>query len=51
MCIKILSAQGKVSPAEYNFLLKGGVVLDRETQIENPCSGNITTNKKIAYVI
>ncbi|XP_023311334.1 dynein heavy chain 2, axonemal [Anoplophora glabripennis] len=39
MCIKILTAQGKIVPAEYNFLLKGGVVLDRETQRENPCIG------------
>ncbi|KAJ8920059.1 hypothetical protein NQ315_011713 [Exocentrus adspersus] len=39
MCMKILMAQGKVVLPEYNFLLKGGVVLDRETQLENPCSG------------
>ncbi|XP_050296141.1 dynein axonemal heavy chain 2 isoform X2 [Anthonomus grandis grandis] len=38
MCIKILTAQGKIVPAEYNFLLKGGVVLDRENQMENPCA-------------
>ncbi|CAH0554837.1 unnamed protein product [Brassicogethes aeneus] len=37
MCIKILSAQGKVVPHEYNFLLKGGVVLDRENQLDKPC--------------
>ncbi|KAF5292010.1 hypothetical protein FQA39_LY14127 [Lamprigera yunnana] len=37
MCIKILEAQGKIIPHEYNFLLKGGVVLNRENQVENPC--------------
>lgn len=37
MCIKILEAQGKIVSAEYNFLLKGGVVLDRENQMDNPC--------------
>ena len=39
MCIKILNAQGKIVAGEYAFLLKGGVVLDRENQMENPCSG------------
>ncbi|XP_030749874.1 dynein heavy chain 2, axonemal [Sitophilus oryzae] len=38
MCIKILSAQGKIVTTEYGFLLSGGVVLDRENQRENPCS-------------
>nr|CAD7568025.1 unnamed protein product [Timema californicum] len=38
MCIKILEAQGKVNLVEYNFLLKGGVVLDREEQMDNPCA-------------
>lgn len=37
MCIKILENLGKIVPAEYNFFLKGGVVLDRENQIDNPC--------------
>lgn len=37
MTVKILEAQGKIVPAEYNFLLKGGVVLDRENQLDNPC--------------
>ena len=40
MCMKILEAQGRVSPAEYNFFLRGGVVLDRENQVDNPCAGN-----------
>lgn len=38
MCVKILEAQGKIAPAEYNFLLKGGVVLDRGNQVDNPCA-------------
>lgn len=37
MCVKILENQGKINAAEYNFFLKGGVVLDRENQIDNPC--------------
>ncbi|XP_025836128.1 dynein heavy chain 2, axonemal-like [Agrilus planipennis] len=56
MCVKILEALKKIVPAEYNFLLKGGVVLDRENQIDNPCSvwlsetawDNITELDKIA---
>ncbi|XP_071050357.1 dynein axonemal heavy chain 2 isoform X2 [Onthophagus taurus] len=38
MCIKILEAQGKIVVGEYNFLLKGGVVLDRSNQMDNPCA-------------
>lgn len=38
MCIKILAALGKILTHEYIFLLKGGVVLDKENQIDNPCS-------------
>ncbi|XP_050498494.1 dynein axonemal heavy chain 2 [Diabrotica virgifera virgifera] len=38
MCMKILKAQGKIVKAEYDFLLKGGVVLDRTKQVDNPCS-------------
>ncbi|KAJ1520022.1 hypothetical protein ONE63_004252 [Megalurothrips usitatus] len=37
MCVKILEAQMKMSYAEYNFFLKGGVVLDRATQPDIPC--------------
>lgn len=37
MCVKILENQSKIIAAEYNFFLKGGVVLDRENQIDNPC--------------
>ncbi|XP_076651590.1 dynein heavy chain 2, axonemal kl-2 [Halictus rubicundus] len=36
MCIKILDAQGKVSHVEYSFLLRGGIVLDRESQPDKP---------------
>jgi dynein heavy chain, axonemal len=36
MCVKILMAEGKLKMGEYNFLLKGGVVLDRDEQAENP---------------
>ncbi|XP_044753245.1 dynein axonemal heavy chain 2 [Coccinella septempunctata] len=38
MCVKILTAEGKIVEAEYNFLLKGGVVLDRENQIDKPAA-------------
>lgn len=44
MCIKILNAQGKIVHPEYVFLLKGGVILDRENQIDNPCSGILDTD-------
>lgn len=40
MCVKILEAQGKILSHEYQFLLKGGIVLDRANQIDKP-SGNI----------
>lgn len=40
MVMKILDAVGKVVRADYQFLLKGGVVLNRETQPENPCTSN-----------
>lgn len=42
MCIKILDAIGKVLSHEYNFLLRGGIVLDRDKQMVNPC-----TSKKV----
>ncbi|CAB4033595.1 dynein heavy chain 2, axonemal-like [Paramuricea clavata] len=42
MCAKILEAAGKVNMDEYNFFLRGGVVLDREEQIDNPCPGWLT---------
>ncbi|KAK2576900.1 hypothetical protein KPH14_005525 [Odynerus spinipes] len=36
MCIKILDAEGKIIPGEYAFLLRGGIVLDRENQPDKP---------------
>ncbi|XP_065644391.1 dynein axonemal heavy chain 2 isoform X2 [Hydra vulgaris] len=38
MCAKILEASGKINIDEYNFFLRGGVVLDKEEQMDNPCS-------------
>ncbi|XP_043933259.1 dynein axonemal heavy chain 2 [Protopterus annectens] len=38
MCAKILEVAGKLNMDEYNFFLRGGVVLDREGQMDNPCS-------------
>lgn len=38
MCAKIMEAAGKLNMDEYNFFLRGGVVLDREGQMDNPCS-------------
>ncbi|XP_075914114.1 dynein axonemal heavy chain 2-like [Petromyzon marinus] len=37
MCAKILQAAGKLHHEEYAFFLRGGVVLDREGQMDNPC--------------
>lgn len=42
MTICILQANHQVNMNEYEFLLKGGVVLDRKEQMENPCSSWIT---------
>nr|XP_022345562.1 dynein heavy chain 2, axonemal-like isoform X2 [Crassostrea virginica] len=39
MCAKILEAASKINMDEYSFFLRGGVVLDRENQMDNPCSG------------
>ncbi|XP_021360073.1 dynein heavy chain 2, axonemal-like isoform X4 [Mizuhopecten yessoensis] len=39
MCAKILESANKINMDEYNFFLRGGVVLDRENQMDNPCSG------------
>lgn len=36
MCVKILEAEGKIDPDEYGFLLKGGIILDKENQPEKP---------------
>ncbi|PVD19154.1 hypothetical protein C0Q70_21718 [Pomacea canaliculata] len=39
MCVKILEHAGKLNMEEYNFFLRGGVVMDRENQMDNPCTG------------
>ena len=33
-----MEAAGKLNMDEYGFFLRGGVVLDREGQMDNPCS-------------
>ncbi|ESN99364.1 hypothetical protein HELRODRAFT_67097 [Helobdella robusta] len=38
MCIKILKSAGKINTEEYNFFLYGGIVLDRDNQMDNPCN-------------
>uniref|UniRef100_A0A8I3PUB4 Dynein axonemal heavy chain 2 n=1 Tax=Canis lupus familiaris TaxID=9615 RepID=A0A8I3PUB4_CANLF len=38
ICAKILETSGKLNMDEYNFFLRGGVVLDREGQMDNPCT-------------
>ncbi|XP_012280984.2 dynein heavy chain 2, axonemal [Orussus abietinus] len=55
MCIKIMEAQGKIVHTEYDFLLKGGIVLNRENQPDKPVSwlpdeiwDNITELDKLA---
>ncbi|XP_077988088.1 dynein axonemal heavy chain 2-like [Glandiceps talaboti] len=56
MCAKILEAAGKLNMDEYNFFLRGGIVLDKEEQMDNPCPGwlvdsawdNITELDKLA---
>uniref|UniRef100_A0A3Q0KTZ4 Dynein axonemal heavy chain 2 n=1 Tax=Schistosoma mansoni TaxID=6183 RepID=A0A3Q0KTZ4_SCHMA len=56
ICLKILESAGKVNEDEYNFFLRGGVVLDRENQFDNPCTAwcteqcwdNITELDKLA---
>eukprot|EP00033_Pygsuia_biforma_P005625 GCRY01006214.1.p1 GENE.GCRY01006214.1~~GCRY01006214.1.p1 ORF type:complete len:1920 (-),score=585.98 GCRY01006214.1:315-5459(-) len=44
MCIKILIASKKISLEEYNFFLRGGIVLDKDAQMTNPCSGWLPEN-------
>ncbi|XP_025080372.1 dynein heavy chain 2, axonemal-like isoform X3 [Pomacea canaliculata] len=38
MCAKVLESGGKLCMDEYTFFLRGGVVLDRDNQMDNPCS-------------
>ncbi|XP_013412698.1 dynein heavy chain 2, axonemal [Lingula anatina] len=44
MCAKILEASGKLNMDEYAFFLRGGVVMDRENQMDNPCSQWLNDN-------
>ncbi|KAM9335593.1 LOW QUALITY PROTEIN: dynein axonemal heavy chain 2 [Symphorus nematophorus] len=37
MCAKILEVAGKLNMDEYSFFLRGGLVLDKEDQMDNPC--------------
>ncbi|XP_072544049.1 dynein axonemal heavy chain 2 [Salminus brasiliensis] len=56
MCAKILEAAGKLNMDEYSFFLRGGLVLDKEGQMDNPCTSwladsnwdNITELDKLA---
>ncbi|XP_052104325.1 dynein axonemal heavy chain 2-like isoform X7 [Mytilus californianus] len=38
MCVKILENANKINTDEYSFFLRGGVVMDRENQMDNPCA-------------
>uniref|UniRef100_A0A8C4Z8H0 Dynein, axonemal, heavy chain 2 n=1 Tax=Gadus morhua TaxID=8049 RepID=A0A8C4Z8H0_GADMO len=38
MCTKILEVTGALNMDEYSFFLRGGLVLDKEGQMDNPCS-------------
>ncbi|XP_062849650.1 dynein axonemal heavy chain 2 [Trichomycterus rosablanca] len=57
MCAKILEVAGKLNMDEYKFFLRGGLVLDKEGQMDNPCSSwlsdsnwdNITELDKLAH--
>ncbi|CAB1351553.1 unnamed protein product [Coregonus sp. 'balchen'] len=56
ICAKILEVAGKLNMDEYSFFLRGGLVLDKESQMENPCSSwlaesnwdNVTELDKLA---
>ncbi|XP_061921125.1 dynein axonemal heavy chain 2 [Entelurus aequoreus] len=38
MCAKILEVAGTLNMDEYSFFLRGGIVLDKRDQMENPCT-------------
>ncbi|XP_041842513.1 dynein heavy chain 2, axonemal [Melanotaenia boesemani] len=38
MCAKILEVTGQINMEEYNFFLRGGLVLDKVNQLNNPCA-------------
>ncbi|XP_061138372.1 dynein axonemal heavy chain 2 [Syngnathus typhle] len=56
MCAKILEVAGTLNMDEYSFFLRGGIVLDKRAQLENPCSSwlvdsswdNVTELDKLA---
>lgn len=41
MAVKIMERNGDVNQEQYDFLLKGGIVLDREKQPNNPDKSNL----------
>eukprot|EP00750_Incisomonas_marina_P005719 INCI14099.2.p1 GENE.INCI14099.2~~INCI14099.2.p1 ORF type:complete len:3630 (-),score=727.81 INCI14099.2:1911-12800(-) len=44
ICTKILQANGKLPPAEFDFFLKGALNVDRDEQKENPCEDWLLPN-------
>ncbi|XP_056156824.1 dynein axonemal heavy chain 2 [Lampris incognitus] len=38
LCAKIMEVAGKLNMDEYSFYLRGGLVLDKEGQMRNPCT-------------
>ncbi|XP_071333968.1 dynein axonemal heavy chain 2 [Trachinotus anak] len=38
MCAKILEVAGKLNMDEYSFFLRGGLVLNKKNQMQNPCT-------------
>ena len=40
LAVKIMDGNGQLNHAQYDFLLKGGIVLDRQEQTQNPASGD-----------
>lgn len=38
ICVSILIAGGLIPVREFEFILKGGIVLNKEEQADNPCS-------------
>lgn len=42
ICISLLMAEGLIKSNEIEFLLKGGIVVNKEKQTENPCTCMLT---------
>ncbi|XP_037533396.1 dynein heavy chain 2, axonemal [Nematolebias whitei] len=38
MCVKFLEVTGNLNESEYNFLLRKGLVLDKNDRMDNPCA-------------